>query len=49
MLQTDRSDEQAGATTPEVYLPAGANPSSLTSRLEWIWTTLFNHDIETPK
>ncbi len=49
MPQRNRSDGQASATRSKFYLPAGANPSSLTSQLEGIWATLFSHGIEKPK
>ncbi|RMB25487.1 hypothetical protein [Haloplanus aerogenes] len=45
MTQVDRANDRA--TEAKFYLPAGADPSFAASRLEWVWATLFNHDIET--
>jgi len=47
MAQSNPADEQARATEPKFYLPAGGPPSFVASRLESIWATLFDHGIET--
>ena len=47
MGQNSRADEQASTTEPKFYLPAGAPPPIVASRLEWVWSTLFTHGIET--
>jgi len=49
MAQRTRADGRVGATESKFYLPAGATPSFVTRRLEWLWTRLFNHGIETSR
>ncbi len=45
MPQRVHSDDQDSASETEYYLPAGASPSFITSRLERIWAALFNHHV----
>jgi hypothetical protein len=47
MAQRTRADDHVRATESKFYLPAGASPSFVASRVEAIWAALFNHGIET--
>jgi hypothetical protein len=49
MAQRNRADDGVRATESKFYLPAGGHPSFVASRLESVWATLFNHDIETSR
>jgi hypothetical protein len=49
MNERNRVDGRVEATESELYLPAGANPSFVTSRLEWLLATLFDHGVDTPR
>ena len=43
MVQRSHADDRSSATETKFYLPAGLAPSSVASRVESIWATLFNH------
>ncbi len=45
MAQRNHTDDRARATESKFYLPAGVGPSFISSRLEGIWATLFNHQV----
>jgi hypothetical protein len=47
MTQRSHTDDRVGATESKFYIPA-ATPSSVASRVERLWATLFSHGIETP-
>jgi len=47
MTPRDRTSDQGSALESKFYIPA--TPSSLASRVEGFWATLFNHGIETSK
>lgn len=49
MVQRSHADDRSNATETKFYLPAGQSPSSVASRVESIWATLFNHGIETSR
>ncbi len=49
MTKPTRADEQASAIESKFYVPAGSDPSFVSSRLEELWAKLFNHGVKPPK
>ena len=49
MTQRTRPDDRVRATESKFYLPAGGTTSFVAGRLERVWTTLFDHGIETTR
>jgi len=49
MVQRSHAADRSSATETKFYLPAGVTPSSVASRVESIWATLFNHGIRTSR
>jgi hypothetical protein len=47
MVQRSHADGRSSATEPKFYLPAGPATSFVASRVESVWTALFNHGVET--
>jgi hypothetical protein len=49
MAQRTRADDRVKAPESKFYLPAGAFPSFVASRVADIWSMLFSHGIETSR
>jgi len=45
MAHKGRSSETSTGTESKFYLPVGISPSSKESRVDRIWTALFNHRV----
>ncbi len=45
MADSNHTSETSRDTESKFYLPVGVSPSSEESRIERIWTALFNHRV----
>jgi hypothetical protein len=46
MAARTHTDTQDSAAESKFYIPAGAGPALVSDRVEHLWTTLFNHQVE---